>query len=109
VTSPVSWDVAERVATWVGTRGSLLGPPGAGTLDAATMAQLEVDFSEATTRAEGLVIEATGLHPATGSAGALVLDRAGWVAAMMAAPASSPGTWWMSRITICPPLENPAA
>jgi coenzyme F420 biosynthesis associated uncharacterized protein len=79
VTSPVSWDVAERVATWVGTRGSLLGPPGAGTLDAATMAQLEVDFSEATTRAEALVIEATGLHPATGTAGALVVDRAGWV------------------------------
>ena len=26
VTSPVSWDVAERVATWVGTRGSLFGP-----------------------------------------------------------------------------------
>ncbi len=49
MTSPVSWDVAERVATWVGTRGSLLGPPGAGTLDAATMAQLEADFSEATT------------------------------------------------------------
>jgi coenzyme F420 biosynthesis associated uncharacterized protein len=79
VTSPVSWDVAERVATWVGTRGSLLGPPGAGTLDAATMAELESDFSEATTRAETLVIEATGLHPATGSAGALVVDRAGWV------------------------------
>ena len=72
VTSPVSWDVAERVATWVGTRGSLLGPPGAGTLDAATTAQLEADFSEATTRAEALVIEATGLRPATGSAGALV-------------------------------------
>ncbi len=45
------------------------------------MAQLEADFSEATTRAEGLVIEATGLRPATGSAGALVVDRAGWVRA----------------------------
>ena len=43
-----------------------LGPPGAGTVDAATMAQLEADFSEATTKAEALVIEATGLRPATG-------------------------------------------
>ena len=84
VTSPVSWDVAERVATWVGSRSSLLGPPGAGTLDAATTAQLEADFSEATAMAEGLVIEATGLRPATGSAGALVLDRAGWVRANLA-------------------------
>ena len=67
MTSPVSWDVAERVATWVGTRGSLLGPPGAGTLDVATMAQLEVDFSEATTRAEGLVIEATDSTPPPGA------------------------------------------
>ena len=77
----MSWDVAERVATWVGSRGSLLGPPGAGILDATTRAQLEADFSEATTRAETLVIEATGLHPATGSAAALVVDRAGWVRA----------------------------
>ena len=75
----MSWDVAQRVATWVGSRGSLLGPPGAGVLDAATMAQLEADFSEATARAETLVIEATGLHPATGAAGALVVDRADWV------------------------------
>ncbi len=81
MTSPVSWDVAERVATWVGSRGSLLGPPGAGTLDAATVARLEEDFSDATTRAESLVVEATGLRPATGSAGALVVDRAGWVRA----------------------------
>ena len=77
----MSWDVAQRVATWVGSRGSLLGPPGAGTLDAATRAQLEVDFSEATARAEVLVIEATGLQPATGQAGAVVVDRAGWVRA----------------------------
>jgi coenzyme F420 biosynthesis associated uncharacterized protein len=81
VTSPVSWDVAQRVATWVGSRGSLLGPPGAGSLEPAVRAQLEADFSEATTRAETLVIEATGLRPATGSAGAHVVDRAGWVRA----------------------------
>ncbi|MGA2520081.1 MAG: zinc-dependent metalloprotease [Acidimicrobiales bacterium] len=79
--SPVSWEVAQRVATWIGSRGSLLGPPGAGSLDAATTAQLQADFTEATTRAESLVIAATGLQPATGSAGALVLDRAGWVRA----------------------------
>ncbi len=81
MTSPVSWEVAQRVATWIGARGSLFGPPGVGTLDATTTAQLEADFAEATTRAESLVVAATGLQPATGSAGALVLDRAGWVRA----------------------------
>jgi len=80
VTSPVSWDVAERVATWVGSRSSVFGPPGAGSLDDATVAQLEADFSEATATAEGLVIEATGLRPAVGGT-ALVVDRAGWVRA----------------------------
>jgi coenzyme F420 biosynthesis associated uncharacterized protein len=58
-----------------------LGPPGAGALDAATVTQLKADFSEATTRAEALVVEATGLRPATGSAGALVVDREEWVRA----------------------------
>jgi len=81
VTNPVSWDVAQRVATWVASRGSLLGPPGAGTLDADTVAGLQADFSDATTRAEALVVQATGLQPASGSAGAVVVDRAGWVRA----------------------------
>ncbi|HTZ09063.1 MAG TPA: zinc-dependent metalloprotease [Acidimicrobiales bacterium] len=81
MTNPVSWDVAQRVATWIGSRGSLLGPPGTGTLDAATLASLEADFADATTRAETLVVAATGLRPATGSAEASVVDRAGWVRA----------------------------
>ena len=76
--------MAQRVATWVGTRNSLFGPPGTVTLDPATQAQLEADFTEATIRAEGLVVEATGLRPATGTAGAVVLDRAGWVRANLA-------------------------
>ena len=80
MTSPVSWDVAQRVATWVGSRGSLLGPAAA-PLDRATAAQLEADFSEATVRAEEMVVAATGLRPATGTAGAMVVDRAGWVRA----------------------------
>jgi len=78
VTSPVSWEDAQRVAVWVGSRGSLLGPP-APPLDPATAAQLEADFSEATVRAEEMVVAATGLRPATGTAGATVVDRAGWV------------------------------
>ncbi|HTT85948.1 MAG TPA: zinc-dependent metalloprotease, partial [Acidimicrobiales bacterium] len=78
MTSPVSWEDAQRVAVWVGSRGSLLGPP-APPLDPATAAQLEADFSEATVRAEEMVVAATGLRPATGTAGATVVDRAGWV------------------------------
>jgi len=80
VTSPVSWEVAERVATWIGSGRPILGPP-TGVLDPATLAQLDADFSEATERAEALVIEATGLRPESGAARARVVDRAGWVRA----------------------------
>jgi coenzyme F420 biosynthesis associated uncharacterized protein len=45
------------------------------------VAALESDFADATAQAESLVIEATGLHPATGSADARVVDRPGWVRA----------------------------
>jgi coenzyme F420 biosynthesis associated uncharacterized protein len=74
----VSWDVAERVATWVGSRRPRSGVD-LHTLDAATAGRLEEDFAEVTAQAEALVIEATGLRPASGSARARVVDRAGWV------------------------------
>ena len=82
VTSPVSWDVAQRVATWVGTRGSLLGPPGAGTLDAATMAAARGRLlrGDDTRRGPGdRGHRAPSRHRAAPAA--LVLDRAGWVRA----------------------------
>jgi len=84
VTSPVSWETAERVATWVGT-GRPLGPlgsaPGHRPLDEMTWSSLRDDFAEATTRAEELVVEATGLSSAAGPAVARVVDRPEWVQA----------------------------
>jgi coenzyme F420 biosynthesis associated uncharacterized protein len=82
VSTPVSWETAERVATWVGA-GRPLGPasPTPRPLDEATWASLRDDFAEATTRAEQLVIEATGLRPTTGPAVAQVVDRPEWVRA----------------------------
>ncbi len=79
MTSPVSWDVAERVATWVGANSPLLSSSSLHTVGSADLAKLEEDFSEATTRAEALVIETTGLTPVSGRARARVVDRAGWV------------------------------
>jgi coenzyme F420 biosynthesis associated uncharacterized protein len=74
---PVSWDVAERVATWVAAsrqlRRSTPEP-----IDERTIAELNEDFADATSRAEGLVVEATGLHPSD-PARAQVVDRSGWV------------------------------
>jgi len=81
MSSPVSWDVAERVAVWVASRQPLMGPTPGTHVDAATWAQLEKDFAAATSQAEGLVIDATGLRPATGGAEGKVVDRAGWVRA----------------------------
>jgi coenzyme F420 biosynthesis associated uncharacterized protein len=79
VSSAVSWEVAERVATWVGTRRSWSGAQLLPSIDAATAARLEEDFAEVTAQAEALVIEATGLRPASGEARARVVDRPGWV------------------------------
>ena len=79
VTNPVSWDVAERVATWVGGRNPFSMASASGSLDAATENRLEQDFAEVTSEAEALVVGETGLHPASGSARARVVDRAGWV------------------------------
>jgi coenzyme F420 biosynthesis associated uncharacterized protein len=74
----VSWETAQRVAVWVGAGRAPFGPP-APTLDADDEASLRSDFDRATVRAEELVVEATGLEPATGAARARVVDRAEWV------------------------------
>ena len=79
MSDPVSWEVAERVATWVGAGNPFAGPSASGSLDPATKDQLERDFEEVTAEAESLVVEETGLRPASGSARARVVDRPAWV------------------------------
>ena len=80
----MSWETAERVATWVGA-GRPIGPVApAKPLDDVTWSSLRDDFAEATARAEELVVEATGLRPATGQAQAQVVDRAEWIRANLA-------------------------
>lgn len=71
----VDWSAAQRVAEWSVSRR----PPPTGYRAAAVAA----DFDELTAEAEGLVAEATGLHPPT-PARARVLDRPGWVRANVA-------------------------
>ncbi len=72
----VSWSLAERVATRVGSRTSVSAPYG--------QESLESDFDELTAEAEELVAEATGLRSLSGPARARVTDRAGWVRANVA-------------------------
>lgn len=78
--SSVSWETAERVATWVGAGGPPFGSPPR-PLDAETLARLNDDFQSATARAEELVVAETGLVPSSGPARARVVDRSGWVRA----------------------------
>jgi len=68
-----AWDVALRI----GREASRFATP----LDARTRRRLDVDFDEATARAEELVEAATGLRSTAGRARGLVVDRAGWVEA----------------------------
>jgi coenzyme F420 biosynthesis associated uncharacterized protein len=77
MTSPVSWDVAERVAAWFASARSPIGPSSP-PLDDATEARLRDDFAEFTARAEELVVEVTGLRPLSGPPRAVVVDRAQW-------------------------------
>ncbi len=67
----VAWDVAERVAGWVGSRSHLPVP--------YRPDLLQADFEELTAQAEELVAESTGLRSSSGAARARVTDRAGWV------------------------------
>jgi coenzyme F420 biosynthesis associated uncharacterized protein len=79
VANPVSWEAAERVATWVAAGnplGATAAPP---TLDSEARARLDQDFEEVTAQAEDLVIAETGLRPATGAARGRVVDRAEWI------------------------------
>jgi len=76
VTSPVSWEVAERVAVRVAGRDPFE--------HSYHYASLQPDFDELTAEAEELVAEATGLRSLSGPARARVTDRAGWVRANLA-------------------------
>jgi coenzyme F420 biosynthesis associated uncharacterized protein len=70
---PVDWNLAERIARRVAGRDPLES--------SYLAASLQPDFEEATTRAEQLVGEFTGLRAPDDPARALVLDRQRWVEA----------------------------
>lgn len=71
---PVDWAFAAQVASKLAGRDPIA--------DSYLWASLEPDFAEATTRAEHLVGELTGLRPADGEqAQARVVDRQTWVSA----------------------------
>jgi coenzyme F420 biosynthesis associated uncharacterized protein len=67
----VSWDLAERVAAWVGNRKPLP--------DGYRHDELQREFAELTAQAEELVAASTGLRSPTGLARSRVTDRPGWV------------------------------
>ena len=72
----VSWDTAERVAAWVGSRSRVPAP--------YRPDLLQLEFAELTAQAEELVAASTGMRSAAGPARARVTDRSGWVAANVA-------------------------
>ncbi len=72
----VSWDLAERVAGWIGNRKPL--PEG------YRPDELQREFDELTAEAEELVAQSTGLRSPTGLARSRVTDRSGWVHANVA-------------------------
>ena len=73
---PISWELAERVATRIAARQPWL-PPG-------RLSVLEEDFAELTAEAEQLVAEETGWFPSPVRAGPVCTDRPGWVSANVA-------------------------
>ncbi|MGO9343619.1 MAG: zinc-dependent metalloprotease [Acidimicrobiales bacterium] len=82
MSSPVSWDVAERVGVWVSSgRLKALGGQQLLVLDSKTSAAVEADFIRFTAQAEDLVVRATGLEPRSGPPRGVVVDRADWVRA----------------------------
>ncbi len=82
MSSPVSWDVAERVGVWVSSgRLKTIGGPQLVELDSKAAAEVEADFARFTAQAEDLVVRATGLHPRSGPPRGVVVDRADWVRA----------------------------
>jgi coenzyme F420 biosynthesis associated uncharacterized protein len=73
MTSPVDWDLAQRVAVKVAGREPFA--------DSYHVDSLLPDFEELTREAEVLVTAETGLVPASGPARVRVTDRPGWIAA----------------------------
>ncbi|MGA8296553.1 MAG: zinc-dependent metalloprotease [Acidimicrobiales bacterium] len=69
-TDPVAWNVALRIVNEIARFQSPLEP--------AARRALDEDFEEATTQAERIVEEVTGLHSAFGPTRSVVIDRAGW-------------------------------
>jgi coenzyme F420 biosynthesis associated uncharacterized protein len=76
VSSPIDWELAERIAARVGGREPFA--------DSYHYDSLEPDFTELTAEAEELVAAATGLRSMEGPARARVTDRPGWVRANIA-------------------------
>ncbi len=70
---PVAWDVAERVARTVLSQAKWPG--------STYLGQAESDFAEASTLAESLVSDVTGLRSSAGPTRSVVTDRLGWVQA----------------------------
>jgi coenzyme F420 biosynthesis associated uncharacterized protein len=82
MSSPVSWDVAERVGVWVSSgRLKALGGAQELVLDDRSRSGIESDFARFTAQAEQLVVKETGLEPRTGPPRGVVVDRADWVRA----------------------------
>ncbi|MHB8438273.1 MAG: zinc-dependent metalloprotease [Acidimicrobiales bacterium] len=77
MSSPVSWDVAERVATWYSGQRAPFGSS-APIVDPSAEARLRDDFARFTEEAEALVVATTGLSPRTGPPRGVVVDRADW-------------------------------
>jgi coenzyme F420 biosynthesis associated uncharacterized protein len=72
-TDPVAWDVVLRIVNEI---ARFQAP-----LDVKTRQVLDEDFEEATSTAERLVEDATGLRSAFGPTRSVVIDRAGWAEA----------------------------
>ncbi|MEM7093441.1 MAG: zinc-dependent metalloprotease [Actinomycetota bacterium] len=71
--APVDWDLAERVAVKIATRGEVV--------DEYALARMAEDFEEMTPQAEKLVGEETGLWSLQGEARSRLVSRPDWIRA----------------------------
>lgn len=76
MSSAVDWELAERVAIRIATRGEVV--------DDYALAKMSDDFEHMTPRAEKLVGEETGLWSAQGQARARLVSRPDWIRANIA-------------------------
>jgi len=76
VSSAVDWDLAERVAIKIATRGEVV--------DEYALAKMSEDFERMTPRAEKLVGEETGLWSLQGEARSQMVSRPDWIRANIA-------------------------